>query len=138
MLYTTSLPAVAAASAAGSRRSPWISRTPACSSGNVVPADAGPHVRSVPSSRTRAVTSSPFAARARARCPPVNPVAPVTRTRTSAALGDERHRRSERLEEAGAVDQMLGGNHEAARPDRLVDRDRKHELPMHRSDLEST
>ena len=40
MLYTTSLPAVAAASAAGSRRSPWISRTPACSSTNVVPAEA--------------------------------------------------------------------------------------------------
>ena len=39
-------------------------------------ADAGP------SARTSAVTAAPFAASARARWPPVKPVAPVTKART--------------------------------------------------------
>ena len=79
-------PAVARSSDAASARSPSTSVTPLS------------RERAAPgaSSRTSARTSSPRPTRARARCPPVKPVAPVTRTRNAPPRASPASRRGAR------------------------------------------
>src|SRR5882724_460111 len=122
-----SMSAVARASAAESRRSPIERAMPPASRRSAAALF----------SRTSAVTRSPFAVSDRARCPPVNPVAPVTRTRTSAAIGHERHRRSEPLEQAKAVEDMFDARREPAGSEHLVKGDRQHKLSMYRPHAET-
>src|SRR5262249_33347302 len=135
------MPAVAFASAAGSRRSPTDTATPACCNANV----AGP------SARTSADTLSPPATSARARWPPVKPVAPVTKTGLAAIeypgrgqvanartvlrrapFGDDRDRRPESFQEPQPIEHVFDLEGEPTGADDSVKRDRQDELPMDR------
>src|SRR5918995_1482145 len=111
-----SMPASARSMARRSRRSPTIGS---------IPADARPLAPA--GSRTIARTWRPDLARWRARWPPVNPDAPVTRSGT---LGHDRHRRAEQPEEPDSIKEILDSGCEAPRTDRLVHGNRQHELPV--------
>src|SRR5688572_7467295 len=115
-----SAPVAARSIAAASRMSPAAS---------VIPAALRSPARAW--SRTSAATCWPRAASDRARWPPVNPVAPVTRTRTSDGAGpsrDERHRRPERTPEAEAFEGTLDPAGGGGRAEQLVEGNRQDEL----------
>src|SRR5262245_51435766 len=100
------------------------------------------------SSRTSATTSRPRAFSPRARCPPVKPVPPVTRTRTGAIeslssirtrvpLRDERDRRSEHAAQAQPVQGTLNAAGGCRGSELLVNSNRQHELLVRPGDPET-
>ena len=65
----------------------------------------------------------------------MKPVAPVTRLLDT--LGDDRDGRSRKPQQADSREDTLGARRKHARPNRLVERDRQHELPVDASDPEA-
>ena len=75
-------------------------------------------------SRTRTRTLSPRASKPRARCPPVKPVAPVTRTHR-APFGEHRHRRCKHARKTQTAQHAFGHLRATRRPEESVEADRE-------------